>query len=96
MAPDSNPRDQYLIKSIVSASRLLEAFRSPSETLPLREIEARSGLTKTRAFRLLYTLERCGMVEKVGGNLYRTCVRPSKHKLYRVGYASLGDDYQFS
>jgi ribose transport system substrate-binding protein len=96
MAAKGNSRDQYLIKSVVYASRLLAAFRSPTETLPLREVEARSGLTKTKAFRLLYTLERCGMVEKVGGNLYRTCVRPSKHKLYRVGYASLGDDYQFS
>ena len=96
MTAKGNPRDQYLIKSVVYASRLLAAFRSPTETLPLREVEARSGLTKTKAFRLLYTLERCGMVEKVGGNLYRSCVRPSRHKLYRVGYASLGDDYQFS
>ena len=96
MTAKANPRDQYLIKSVVYASRLLAAFRSPTETLPLREVEARSGLTKTKAFRLLYTLERCGMVEKVGGNLYRSCVRPSRHKLYRVGYASLGDDYQFS
>ena len=91
-----NSRDQYLIKSIVYASRLLAAFRSPSEALPLKEVEARSGLTKTKAFRLLYTLERCGMVEKVGGNLYRTCLRPFRHRLYRLGYASLGDDYQFS
>jgi ribose transport system substrate-binding protein len=80
----------------VYASRLLAAFRSPSEALPLKEVEARSGLTKTKAFRLLYTLERCGMVEKVGGNLYRTCLRPFRHRLYRLGYASLGDDYQFS
>jgi ribose transport system substrate-binding protein len=96
MAATGNSRDQYLIKSIVYASRLLAAFRSPNEALPLKEVEARSGLTKTKAFRLLYTLERCGMVEKVGGNLYRTCIRPFRHKLYRLGYASLGDDYQCS
>jgi ribose transport system substrate-binding protein len=96
MTAVANSRDQYLIKSIVYASRLLAAFRSPGEALPLKEVEARSGLTKTKAFRLLYTLERCGMVEKIGSNLYRTCVRPVKHRLYRLGYGSLGDDYQFS
>ena len=25
------------------------------------------------AFRLLYTLEKCGMVQKVGENLYQSC-----------------------
>lgn len=88
--------DKYLIKSVLYASRLLAAFSFPTEVLPLKEVEARSGLTKTKAFRLLYTLERCGMVEKVGANQYRTCVRPFKHRLFRLGYASLGDDYQFS
>jgi ribose transport system substrate-binding protein len=48
------------------------------------------------SFRLLYTLERCGMVEKVGENLYRSCLRPFKQKLYRLGYAAQGTDYQFS
>ena len=48
------------------------------------------------AFRLLYTLERCGMIEKVGENLYRSYLRPFKQKLYRLGYAAQGTDYQFS
>jgi ribose transport system substrate-binding protein len=48
------------------------------------------------AFRLLYTLERCGMVDKVGENLYRCSLRPFKQKLYRLGYAAQGTDYQFS
>jgi len=47
-------------------------------------------------FRLLYTLEKCGMVEKVGENLYQSCLRPWKQKLYRLGYAAQGADYQFS
>ena len=48
------------------------------------------------AFRLLYTLERCGMVEKVGENLYRSHIRPFKQKPFRIGYAAQGTDYQFS
>jgi len=60
------------------------------------EISLRSALPKTMAFRLLYTLEKCGMVEKVGENLYVSCLRPFKQKLYRVGYAAQGTDYHFS
>jgi ribose transport system substrate-binding protein len=89
-------RDRYLVKSVVHASRLLSAFRTSGEALPLREISLRSGLPKSMTFRLLYTLERCGMVEKVGENLYRSCLRPFKQKLYRLGYAAQGTDYQFS
>src|SRR5260370_6152297 len=48
------------------------------------------------AFRLLYTLERCGLIEKIGENLYRSSLRPFKQKLYRIGYAAQGTDYQFS
>jgi ribose transport system substrate-binding protein len=44
----------------------------------------------------LYTLERCGMIEKVGENLYRSYLRPFRQKLHRLGYAAQGTDYQFS
>jgi len=90
------PRDPYLVKSVVHASRLLSAFRASGEALPLREVSSRSGLPKSMTFRLLYTLERCGMIEKVGENLYRSHLRPFKQKLYRLGYAAQGTDYQFS
>src|ERR1700733_10272300 len=89
-------RDPYLVKSVVHSSQLLLAFRAVGEALPLREISARSGLPKSMTFRLLYTLERCGMVEKVGENLYQCSLRPFKQKLYRLGYAAQGTDYTFS
>ncbi len=89
-------RDPYLVKSVIHSSQLLLAFRSAGEVLPLREIAARSGLPKTMAFRLLYTLERCGIVEKLGENLYQSCLRPFKQRLYRLGYAAQGTDYEFS
>jgi ribose transport system substrate-binding protein len=96
MATNSSPRDPYLVKSVVHSSRILSAFRVSGEALPLREIASRSGLPKSMAFRLLYTLERCGMIEKVGENLYRSSLRPFKQRLYRLGYAAQGTDYQFS
>ena len=89
-------RDPYLVKSVLHCSQLLRAFRTSGEALPLREIAKRSELPKSMAFRLLYTLEKCGMVEKVGENLYQSCLRPFKQKLYRFGYANQGTEYGFT
>ena len=89
-------RDPYLVKAVVHSAQLLSAFRSSGEALPLREISARSGLPKSMTFRLLYTLERCGMIEKAGENLYRSHLRPFKQRPFRLGYAAQGTDYQFS
>jgi ribose transport system substrate-binding protein len=96
MSSETPARDPYLVKSVVHSSQVLSAFRSSGEALPLRELSGRSGLPKSMVFRLLYTLERCGMVEKVGENLYRSHLRPFKNKPYRLGYAAQGTDYQFS
>jgi ribose transport system substrate-binding protein len=95
-APAVPRRDPYLVKAVVHSSQVLSAFRSSGEALPLREISARSGLPKSMTFRLLYTLERCGMLEKVGENLYRSHLRPFKQRPIRLGYAAQGTDYQFS
>ena len=96
MNKEDRGRDPYLVKSVIHSSRILSAFRSAGEALPLREIAHRSGLPKTMSFRLLYTLEKCGMVEKVGANLYQSTVRPVKQRLWRLGYAAQGTDYRFS
>ena len=96
MSQPLSARDPYLVKSVVHSSRILSAFRTAGEALPLREIASRSGLPKTMAFRLLYTLEKCGMIEKRGVNLYQSSFRPLKQRLCRLGYAAQGTDYQFS
>jgi ribose transport system substrate-binding protein len=96
MNNDNRSRDRYLVKSIVHSSQVLMAFQSVGECLSLKEIASRSGLPKTMAFRLLYTLEKCGMVDKVGDNLYQSRLNPLKKRLYRIGYAAQGTDYQFS
>jgi ribose transport system substrate-binding protein len=80
----------------VHCSELLSAFELPGECLTLREIARRSKLPKSMAFRLLYTLEECSMVEKVGRNLYRSDVQHIKRKTYKLGYAAQGTDYLFS
>jgi ribose transport system substrate-binding protein len=96
MNSDLQTRDRYVVKSVVHAAQLLATFRASGEALSLKEIASRSGLPKTMAFRLLYTLEKCGMVDKVGENRYQSCFRPVKQRLFRLGYAAQGTDYQFS
>src|SRR5207248_11436382 len=93
---ETRGRDPYLVKSIVHSSRVLLSFRSAGEALALKEIVQRSGLPKTMCFRLLYTLEKCGMVEKVSTNLYQVITRPAKQRLCRLGYAAQGTNYEFS
>lgn len=46
---------RYMIRTLVRASEVLTAFRSPGEVLPLRDVVRRTGLDKNTAFRLLYT-----------------------------------------
>lgn len=89
-------RDPNLVKSILHAGMVLRAFRTAGELLPLYEITARCELPKTMVYRMLYTMERAGMVEKVSQNLYRSCVRPLAERTFRIGYASQGADYEFS
>ena len=93
---ETSSRDPYLVKSVMHSAQLLRAFQATGEALPLREVAKRSGLPKSMAFRLLYTLERCGMVDKVGDNLYQSCLRPFKQKLFRFGYAAQGTEYGFT
>ncbi len=96
MSTTPSTRDPYLVKSLIHASQVLGVFQFSGETLRLRDIASRSGLNKGMVFRLLYTLEKCGMVEKIGDNQYQSSIRPVKPKRYRLGYAAQGTDYQFS
>ncbi len=96
MSTTISTRDPYLVKSLIHASQVLNVFQFSGETLRLRDITSRSGLNKGMVFRLLYTLEKCGMVEKIGENQYQSCVRPLKQRRHRLGYAAQGTDYHFS
>lgn len=75
---------------------MLRAFSNPNEVLRLRDVVARSGHSKGIAFRMLYTLEKSGLLEKVGANQYRTTVHQRKVRKYKIGYAAQGHDYQFN
>jgi ribose transport system substrate-binding protein len=86
---------RYLVKSLVHASRVLEAFQSAGDVLRLRDVVTRTGYNKGMCFRLLYTLHQCGFLDKVGENHYRLASEVRRRRLYRIGYAAQGQDTSF-
>ena len=64
-------RDPYLVKSLVHAAKILDAFESSGDVLRLRDIVKRTGYGKGMCFRLLHTLHQCGFVEKIDERRYR-------------------------
>ena len=75
---------------------MLNAFQDESEHLPLRDLALRTGLTPSRAFRLLYTLERAGLVEKVGSARYRVRIRRLDKPVYTIGFAGQTTESAFA
>lgn len=86
---------RYLVKSLVHASRVLEAFQNPGDVLRLRDVVTRTGFNKGMCFRLLYTLHQCGFLDKVGENHYRLATEVRRRRQYRIGYAAQGQDTSF-
>src|ERR1039458_2658316 len=87
--------NRYLVKSLVHASRILEAFQSAGDVLRLRDVVARTSFNKGMCFRLLYTLHQCGFLDKVGENHYRLASEVRRRRLFRIGYAAQGQDASF-
>src|SRR5215831_14367687 len=94
-AMDNNTHSRYIVKSLVHASQVLNAFHSEGEVLRLRDVVARTGFNKVMCFRLLYTLHTCGFLEKVGENQYRMLSNMRPNRRYRMGYAAQGQDSSF-
>jgi ribose transport system substrate-binding protein len=84
-----------MVKALVHASSVLEAFQSAGDVLRLKDVVARTGFSKGMCFRLLYTLHQCGFVDKVAENHYRLASEVRRRRLYRIGYAAQGQDTSF-
>jgi ribose transport system substrate-binding protein len=87
--------NRYLVKSLVHATRVLEAFQSPGDVLRLRDVVLRTGYHKGMCFRLLYSLHECGFLDKVGENHYRLASDVRRRRRYRLGYAAQGQQSSF-
>lgn len=88
--------DQYLCEAVLRACDVLDSFRTDGELLRLSTVAGRAGLSRPTALRLLYTLERRGLVERVGKYEYRLGIRPLKKRAYRIGYGSHSAEFAFS
>jgi ribose transport system substrate-binding protein len=89
-------RDPYLIKSVAHAAQLMAAFESPGEVLSQRELVKRTKLSRGIVYRLLYTLEHQGAVEKLGSNQYRLMYRRAGRHKWKIGYGTPGIDTLFT
>src|ERR1700761_5184683 len=85
----STPLDGYLVGPIWRACELLKCFRFEGESLPLRELVARTGLNKTTAFRAAQTLVAGGLMERVAGDRYCSSIIHRRTRTFRVGYAAM-------
>ncbi len=88
--------EQYLVGPILRACKLLQAFRSESESIPLCELVARTGLNKTTAFRAAQSLVAGGLLERVAGDRYRPLMVPSRGRNLRIGYGAMAANSLFS
>ncbi len=88
--------ERYMVGPVMRACDILEAFQSEGERLRLNEIARRSCLNTPTAFRLVCTLARRGLLEKVNKYEYRLAIRSLKRWSYRFGYGSHTGEFAFS
>jgi IclR family acetate operon transcriptional repressor len=62
--------DKYYSRAIGKALEILGAFRRTGEPRTLNEVAREAGLAKSSAFRILYTLEKAGYLERTVGDRY--------------------------
>ncbi len=84
---ESDDADRYLSATVQRACRLLQAFTSDGELLRLKDLVSRTGLNKATAFRLLRSLEKGGLIERIATGEYRTTIKLVPRRKIQLGYA---------
>jgi ribose transport system substrate-binding protein len=90
------PQDRYILDTVLRACDVLGAFQSEAELLRISDVAERTGLSRPTALRFVYTLERRGLLERVGNHAYRLGIRPLKQKPRRFGYGAHTSEFAFS
>lgn len=68
--------DQYIVPGLVRGLAVLQFFDDQSRELSMADIAGRIGLNRSSVFRLVYTLEADGFLQRVNGsNRYRLGAR---------------------
>lgn len=77
--------DRYIVPGLVRGLALLECFGAERQELSIAEMVRMTGLSRATAFRLTYTLDMLGYLERVGsGRTYRLGT-----KVLSLGYSLL-------
>jgi ribose transport system substrate-binding protein len=84
-------RDRSYANAVVRACHVLKAFQREGESLALSDLVQSTSLSKTTVFRLLQSLIRGGLVERVSKGVYSSRVRPLVSRTFRLGYAAQTD-----
>src|SRR5882724_10820910 len=84
-------RNRNYANAVIRACDVLKAFRHESETLGLVDLVERTKLSKTTVFRLVQSLVRGGLVDRVGKGIYVLKIRPLAARTYRLGFAAQTD-----
>ena len=88
--------NRYLCQAILRACDVIEAFGEPGTQLRLTEIAAKTGLSVSTAFRILFTLEQRRLVLRVADRQYQLNIRPPNRSRPRIGYAGQTREFAFS
>jgi ribose transport system substrate-binding protein len=83
------------VEAVVRACRLLQTFYH-REVMTLAQLAERSHLSKTTCFRLLQSLIKGGMVERVGKGTYCRTVEESVSPNFTIGFAAQTTNSEFS
>ena len=79
-------KDQYLLQSLDNALGVLSLFLQ-EDKLTLSQIAQRSGLNKTVAYRIVYTLEKRGYLNADREGRYRPGIQLESADVSRCGRA---------
>jgi len=84
-------RDRSYANAVVRACEVVHSFRHEGEALALSELVDRTRLSKTTVYRLVQSLVRGGLVERVGKGVYTSRVHPLTGRTFRLGFAAQTD-----
>lgn len=87
-------KEPETVEAVVRACRLVHAFHH-HEALALSHLVERTGLSKTTCFRLLQSLIKGGLIERVSKGTYRSNIKSLTTSQFTIGFASQSTDSEF-
>lgn len=88
--------DPYILETVSRACDVLQCFPDEEASLKLRDVVQKTGLNKTIAFRILHTLVERGMLERSVNLDYKSRLKLTGNRRFRIGYAAQSGDNSFS